>query len=107
MTAEEVCITMNLVSSFKLAGTPDMMVKLENSIRYDRKDAGHKGNKMADFMLDIGSHLCIDLWMTLKRKNNIFNVISIPKLVENEILHYILGLLCRKLQIQAGQRRPF
>ena len=58
------------------------------------------------FMLDIGSHLSFDLWMTLKRKNNIFNVISVPS-VENEVLHYILGLLCRKLQIQVDQWRPF
>ena len=65
------------------------------------------GQQMMIFMFDIGSHLSFDLWMTLKRKNNIFNVISVPKLVENEVLHYILGLLCRKLQIQVDQRRPF
>ena len=59
------------------------------------------------FMLDIGSHLSFDIWMTLKRKNSIFNVNSVPKLAENEVLHYILGLLCRKLQIQDGQRRSF
>ena len=54
-------------------------------------------------MLDIGSHLSFDLWMTLTRKNNISNVISVSKLVENEVLHYILGLICRKLQIQVGR----
>ena len=62
---------------------------------------------MMIFMLDIGNHLSFDLWMTLKRKNNIFNVISVPKLVENEVLHYILGLLCRKLRIRVDQWRPF
>ena len=56
---------------------------------------------MMIFMLDIDSHLSFDLWMTLKR--NVFNVISVHKLVENEVLHYILGLLCRKLQIQVGR----
>ena len=65
------------------------------------------GQKMMIFMLDIGSHLGFDLWMTLKRENNIFNVINVPKLVDNKVLHYILGLLCRKLQIQVGRRRPF
>ena len=58
------------------------------------------GQIMMIFMLDIGSHLGFDLWMTFKRKDNVFNVISVPKLVENEVLHYILGQLCRKLQIQ-------
>ena len=55
---------------------------------------------MMIFMLEIGSHLSFDLRMTLKRKNNFFNVINVTKLVENEVLHHILGLLCRKLQIQ-------
>ena len=32
---------------------------------------------MIIFMLDIGSHLSFDLWMTLKRRNSIFNVISV------------------------------
>ena len=54
-----------------------------------------------------GSQLSFDLWMTLKRKNYILNVIRVPKLIENEVLYYILKLLCRKLQIQAGQWRPF
>ena len=61
---------------------------------------------MMIFMLDIGSHLSFDPCMTLKHKNNIFNVICVPKLVENEVLHYILGQLCRKLQIQVGRRQP-
>ena len=65
------------------------------------------GQQMLIFMFDTGSQLSFNLWMTLKRKKNIFNVISIPKLVENEVLHYNLGLLCRKLQIQAGRWRPF
>ena len=65
------------------------------------------GQKMAIFMSDIGRHLSFDLWMTLKHKNSIFNVISTHKLVENEVLHYILGLLFRKLQIQVGRRRSF
>ena len=65
------------------------------------------GQKIMIFMLDIGSHLSCDLWMTLKCTNNIFKVISVPKLVENEVLHYILGLLCQKLQMQVGWRRPF
>ena len=38
------------------------------------------------FMLDIGSHLSFDLWMTLGRKNNISNVISVPKIVENVVI---------------------
>ena len=58
---------------------------------------------MMIFMLDIGSHLGCYLWISLKRKSNIFNVISVPKLVENEVLHYILGLLSQKLQIQLGR----
>ena len=62
---------------------------------------------MLIFMFDIGSHLSFDLWMISKHKNNIFNVISVPELVENEVLYYILGLLCRKLQIYVCQRRPF
>ena len=38
--------------------------------------------------------------MTLKRKNTFFNAISVPKLVENEVFHYSLGLLCQKLKNQ-------
>ena len=62
---------------------------------------------MMILMLYIGSHLSFDLWVTLKRKNSIFNVISVPKLVEKEVLHYIRGLLCRKLQIQVDQWPPY
>ena len=36
---------------------------------------------------DIGSHLGFDLYMALKGRNNHSNVISVPKLVENEVLH--------------------
>ena len=53
-------------------------------------------------MSDIGSHLGFDLYMTLKRKNNHFSAISVPKLVKNEVLHQILGLLFKKLKIQDG-----
>ena len=45
--------------------------------------------------------------MTLKRENNYFSVISVPKLVKNEVLHQILGLLFKNLKIQDGHRRPF
>ena len=51
-------------------------------------------------MSDIGGHLDFNLWMTLKRKNSYSNVISVPKLVENEVLHYRLGQLCQKLKNQ-------
>ena len=36
--------------------------------------------------------------MTLKRKITHSNVISVPKLFKNELLHQILGLLCQKLK---------
>ena len=58
-------------------------------------------------MPDIGIHLGFDLQMTLKRKNKHSNVISVPKLVKNEVLHQILRLLFKKLKIQDGRRRPF
>ena len=58
-------------------------------------------------MPDIGIHLGFDLQTTLKRKNKHFNVISVPKLVKNEVLHQILRLLFKKLKIQDGRRRPF
>ena len=45
--------------------------------------------------------------MTLNRKNNHTNAISVFKLVENEVLHEILGLFCQKLKIQYGRRQPF
>ena len=38
--------------------------------------------------------------MTLKRKNNHSNEISVFKLGENEVLHKILGLFLRKFNIQ-------
>ena len=40
--------------------------------------------------------------MTLKRKNNHSNEISVFKLGENKVLHKILGLLCQKIKIQYG-----
>ena len=56
---------------------------------------------------DIGSHLGFDLQMTLKRKNNHFNVISVPNLVKNEVLRQILSTLFKKFKIQDSRRRPF
>ena len=41
--------------------------------------------------------------MTLKRENNHSTEFSVFKLVENEILHKILGLFCQKLKIQDGR----
>ena len=38
--------------------------------------------------------------MTFKRKNNHSNEISVFKLGENEVLQKILGLFCRKFNIQ-------
>ena len=58
-------------------------------------------------MPDFGIHLGFDLQMTLKRKINHSNVISVPKLVKNEVLHHILCFLFKKLKIQDGRRRPF
>ena len=49
-------------------------------------------------MSEIGGYLGFDLWMTLKRKITHSNVIIVPKLVKNEFLHQILGLLCQKLK---------
>ena len=46
--------------------------------------------------LVIGSHIVLDLQMTLKRKNNRSTEFSVLKLVENEILYKILGLFCQK-----------
>ena len=53
-------------------------------------------------MPDIGIHLGFDLQMTLKRKNNHFNVIGVPTLVKNEVLHQTLRLLFKKFKIQDG-----
>ena len=38
--------------------------------------------------------------MTLKRKNNHSNEISVFKLGKHEVLHKIPGLFCQKLKIQ-------
>ena len=40
-------------------------------------------------MLDIGSHLSFEIWMFLKRKNNIFNFISVHKLIK-KMMYYII-----------------
>ena len=53
-------------------------------------DDFHVGHWRYDFVFD--------LWMTLKRKITHSNVISVPELVKNELLHQILGLLCQKLK---------
>ena len=47
--------------------------------------------------------------MTLKRKNDYSNAISLglPKLVENKVLRQILGPLFKKLRIEDGRRWPF
>ena len=47
-----------------------------------------------------------DLYMTLNRENNYTNGISVPKLVQNEVLHKILGIVCQKLKIKDGRRKP-
>ena len=39
----------------------------------------------------------------MKPKNNHSTEFSVFKLVENEILHKILGLFCQKLKIQDGR----
>ena len=44
--------------------------------------------------------------MTLNRKNNHTNGISVFKLVEIEVLHEILGLLWQKMKFQDGRRVP-
>ena len=55
-----------------------------------------------DFLV-IGGHIVSDFQMILKRKNNHFTIFSVFQLVENEILHKILGLFCQKLKIQDGR----
>ena len=45
--------------------------------------------------------------MTLNGKNNHANWISVLKLVKNEVLHKIIGILCKKLKIQDGRRKPW
>ena len=54
------------------------------------------------YFLVIGGHIVLDLQMTLKRKNNHSTEFGVFKLVEDEILHKILGLFCQKLKIQDG-----
>ena len=41
------------------------------------------------------------------RKNNHTKEICVFKLVKNEVLHRILGLICQKFTIQDGRRQPF
>ena len=55
------------------------------------------------YFLDIGGYIVLDLQVTLKRKNNHSTEFSVFKLVENVILHKILGLFCQKLKIQDGR----
>ena len=55
------------------------------------------------YFLVIGGHIVLDLQMTLKRKNNHSTEFSVFKLVENELLHKILGLFCQKFKIQDGR----
>ena len=54
-----------------------------------------------------GSHLGFNPYMTLNRKNNHTNGISVFKLVKNEVLHKIPGLFYQKLKIQYGRQQPF
>ena len=54
-----------------------------------------------------GSHLGFDPYMTLNRKNNHTDGISVFKLVKKEVLHEILGFFCQKLKIRYGRRQPF
>ena len=44
--------------------------------------------------------------MTLNRKNNHTNGISVFKLVKNEVLHEIEGLLCQNIKFQDCLRQP-
>ena len=45
--------------------------------------------------------------MTLNRKNNNANVISVHKLVKKEVSHKILGIFCQKLKNQDGRRKSW
>ena len=58
-----------------------------------------------------GGHLGYDghfeCLVTLKSKNNHFNVISVLKLVENEVLHWILDIMCQKYFFHDGHRFCF
>ena len=51
------------------------------------------------YFLVIGGHIVFDLQMTFKCKNNRSNEFSVFKLVKNEVLHKILGLLCQKFKM--------
>ena len=53
------------------------------------------------YFLVIGGHIVFDLQMTFKCKNNRSIEFSVFKLVENEVLHKILELLCQKLKMAA------
>ena len=55
------------------------------------------------YFLVIGGYIVSDLQMTLKRKNNHSTEFNVFKLVENVILHKILGLFCLKLKVQDGR----
>ena len=55
------------------------------------------------YFLVIDGHIVLNLQMTLKRKNNHSTEFSVFNLVENVILHKILGLFCQKLKIQDGR----
>ena len=55
------------------------------------------------YFMVIGGHIVSDSQMTFTRKNNHSTEFSIFKLVENKILHMILGLFCQKLAIQDGR----
>ena len=54
------------------------------------------------YFLVIDGHIVLNLQMTLKRKNNHSTEFSVFNLVENVIIHKILGLFCQKLKIQDG-----
>ena len=53
------------------------------------------------YFLVIGGYIVFDLQMTFKCKNNRSNEFSVFKLVENEVLQNILGLLWQKLKMAA------
>ena len=55
------------------------------------------------YFLVIGGHIVLDLQMTLKRKYNHSTEFNVFNLVENEILHKIIGLFCQKLKMQDGR----
>ena len=58
---------------------------------------------MMIFMLEISSHLCFDLRLTLKRKNNIFNVIGVPKLY----IFWGYYVECYKFKLASGGHFEF